>query len=61
MPDPGEPHRPKRDHFASDEDYRAALDDYDQIMNPPQETETTRLSNRGISEIEQFLEDRSER
>lgn len=61
MPDPGEPHRPEREHFASEADYREALETYAKMMYPPQEIKVIWESRMGVHEIERFLEDPSER
>lgn len=57
MPEPGEPHRPERDHFASDNDYLDALEQYTRILYPSAEIAMIRESSMGIPEIEQYLED----
>jgi hypothetical protein len=53
MPDPGEPHRPQREHFASDADYRKALE----TTYPPELS----LSDQEMRDIEEFLEDHRDR
>jgi hypothetical protein len=60
MPDPGEPHRPEREHFASDEDYLSALEMYVQLVYPPEEVALLWEAQLGVRDIEEFLEHRNE-
>lgn len=53
MPDPGEPHPPKPEHFKNFDEYIAALADYQQFTSDPTGAE----AERGVTAIEDFLKE----
>jgi hypothetical protein len=61
MPDPGEPHRPEREDYPTDETYLDALEGWADMTYPPSEIRTFHEARTGMHDIEKYLEENSER
>jgi hypothetical protein len=61
MPDPGEPHRPEREEYQSDDDYLHDLERYADMMYPPHEIKIIHEARMGVREIEEYLEENHDR
>lgn len=57
MPDPGEPHHPEREHYDTEEEYWRAVDDYTNMILPPELIAARLKAVEGQAEIEAYLEE----
>lgn len=59
MPDPGEPHPPRPDHYGNMDAYLRAFHEYTELISPPHEVEIGLEAAKGFLRIQQYLKENS--